>query len=284
MKKTKIGIIGHGYVGKSIEHFFSGIYDLFIFDIKNIETRTIRYGDVLTTYTSKNGILTCDFIFICVPTPEKKDGNCDTYAVESILVDLNKNSYKGTIIIKSTVPPSILEKNIVEFFNLKIVFSPEFAGENKYLTEHKFLQDIKASPFFIFGGDPEDTAKAVDLFQSIGGPEKKYIQTTIKLASLMKYLNNSFFALKVAFCNEIYDLCETLNVDYRALRELWLNDPRNSPDFTCVFSDNRGFGGKCFPKDSSALFQFAKSKGVDLSILGAAIKSNKKIRKQNGNE
>jgi len=278
----KIGIIGYGYVGKSIESFFISNVDTIIYDNKfNGGDSYLYFDSTKNVFTNNFDLLKdCDFVFICVPTPESADGSCDTSIVTSCLEDLYKIKYKGIVIIKSTVPVGFTD-GTSDKYKFSIVFSPEFAGENKYISNHKFLKDIKESQFFIFGGNPLDTHKAVQLFQSIGGPEKKYIECDAKSAEMMKLMNNSFFALKVAFCNEMFDICNAYGLYYSKVRELWLLDPRNTPDFTLVFEDNRGFGGKCFPKDISSLINVAKKEDADSLILEAAKKSNNKVRNKN---
>ena len=123
-------------------------------------------------------------------------------------------------------------------------------------------------PFVIFGGDSEDTQKMVDIFQPIKGPLCKYIQCSAIEAELTKYLDNSFFATKVAFFNEFFDICEKVGVSYDRVRELFLNDPRVNRFHTSVFKDGkRGFGGKCFPKDILALVKFAEKNDYEPEIM-----------------
>lgn len=276
---NKIGIIGYGYVGKAMESLFSGKQDLVIYDTKFTHgVNEVKYQESTTSYTNRlNSIEPCNFVFVCVPTPEGKDGQCDVSIVDSVLEELNKINYSGVVVIKSTVRPGFTGEAYIRY-NLSLVFSPEFSGENKYHTQHKFLQDVKESPFFIFGGPAHNTSLVVDLFQPICGPEKKYIQCSFGEAELMKYFNNTFFAVKVAFCNEMFNLCKSCGVSYDKVRELWLLDPRNTPDFTSVFKDDRGFGGKCLPKEVAALIHESNYRGVPSLVLEATQRSNKIIR------
>ena len=95
---------------------------------------------------------------------------------------------------------------------------------------------------------------------------------------MAKYMENAFYATKVAFCNELYDICDAVNVDWNEVRELWLSDPRLHRMHTAVFKGKRGFGGKCLPKDTLALKNFAKSLGVDYEILNAIQNDNSRLR------
>jgi UDPglucose 6-dehydrogenase len=280
----KIGIIGDGYVGNTIKQIFSCL-DLIIYDIKFYSDNEFKYTNSSTLLTNKfSKLKDCDFVFICVQTPEKEDGRCDTSIVVQSLQNLNELKFKGIAVIKSTVEPTFTKTaNDLRLCDFDIVFAPEFAGENKYYSKHAFLSNCLASEFFIFGGPHRATSKLVSLYQTILGPEKKYIQCEDPTeAELMKYINNSFFAVKVGFCNEIYDLCLKLGVDYNKVRELWNLDPRNTPDFSCVFEDNRGFGGKCLPKDAKALASICCKFGVPSKIIDATISSNNELRKKNG--
>lgn len=287
---STIGIVGYGYVGKGISKFlfkddtsYFTVYDTY-FPAGDSYTSLNNSGklyQVEWTSDIKN-LGKCDFIFICVPTPEKETGECDSSIVESIIRDVKQLKHRNKnqiFIIKSTVSIGTC-KRLSVMFNETIIFNPEFSGEPKYITSHKFLTDACDSPFFIFGGpDSEARNKVCSLFQKIGGPEKKYIKTDYETAELMKTCNNAFFALKVTFCNQLFDLCEKLNIDYDELRELWLLDPRNGKDFTCVFKENRGYGGKCLPKETKSLINTSKAVNAEMTVLTAADKYNSLLKK-----
>lgn len=87
--------------------------------------------------------------------------------------------------------------------------------------------------------------------------------------------------MKVAYCNEIYDLCEKLGTNYYEVRDLWLLDPRTTKSHTAVFTDERGFGGKCFPKDTKALVKLGDKVGINLEILKSVLDSNEKQLNKN---
>jgi len=262
--KTKIGIVGYGYVGKAFHNFFKNHYDVVIYD---------------PTYphsTTKEEINKCDLGVVCVPTPENEDGSCNTSIVEETIHWLNTS----LILLKSTVEIGTTDR-LIKTYNKEIVFSPEFAGESKHWTPEAFTNDVKQTPFFIFGGKKELCYKIIEIYTPITGPSKTYRITEPLNAELTKYLVNTNLALKVAFCNEMYDLCEKLGTNWYEVRDLWLLDPRTTKSHTAVFTGERGFGGKCFPKDTKALAKLAEKVGIDLSILKAAISSNEKMLKLN---
>jgi len=91
-------------------------------------------------------------------------------------------------------------------------------------------------------------------------------------------MENAFLALKVTFCNEFFDIASVLGVDYNELRELWLQDPRIGRSHTLVFPEDRGYGGKCLPKDVSALIQSATAHAYEPSLLTAMVETNARFR------
>ena len=256
-----IGIIGYGYVGKAMYNFFKNHYKVLIYD-----------PFITETVTKQEINEKCQYAFICVPTQPLETGQCDISLVEQSVEWLTV----PTIIIKSTVEIGTT-KRLVEKYNKNIVFSPEYCGENKYWSPFKFHNDVKETPFFIFGGNDRTCNDLIDLYMPIVGPHKTYRVTDSVTAETVKYLENSFYATKVAFCNEMFDLCKKSNIEYNTVRELWLLDPRMNKSFTSVFPNNRGFGGKCFPKDTNALLYYANKVGVKLNILQSACDSNKTL-------
>ena len=240
----KIGIVGCGYVGKAVAKMFVRQHDITIQDPDAGEA-----GDVNRDM--------CDVVFVCVPTPMDESGQCDTSIVEAVVTSVKA----PMIILKSTVAPGTTDA-MIQATGKNIVFSPEYAGESSYWSSHAFHRDMVATPFFCFGGAPKNTSKCVDLYLTVAGPEKRYIQTTAKTAELAKYAENTFFATKIMFCYEFAKICEAHGADWNSVREVWLADPRINPMHTAAFARNeRPFGGKCLPKDLSAIIESSSEEG-----------------------
>lgn len=263
----KIGIVGYGYVGKALHSFFKKHYDVFIFDPLMNNTHT------------KDEVNKCDVVFVSVPTPRGENGECDVSIVEDTIEWLDVD----VIVIKSTVEIGTTER-LIEKYNKNIVFSPEYIGESTYWSPYDFHTDMKETPFFIFGGKKETCNKVIDIFLPVTGPCKRYIVSDSKTAEMAKYMENSFYATKITFCNEMYDICESLDIEWNEARELWLADPRINPMHTAVFKDKRGFSGKCLPKDTSALNHIAKENGLPSLLLNNVLESNNIFLKKNTNE
>lgn len=268
--QKRIGIVGYGYVGRAMYEFFKDHYQVFVYDPAYPRP---ALGYDTSPFRARDDINQCDIAIVCVPTPSELDGSCDVSIVESVISWLET----PLILIKSTVIVGTTDR-LKEENGKRIVFSPEYCGESSYWTPYKFHTDVKETPFFTFGGAPEDTRECVDLFLPVTGPVKTYRQTTAKAAEMAKYVENTFYATKIMFCYEIASLCEHLDLDFNEVRELWLLDPRINPMHTAVFVDNeRPFGGKCLPKDLAALISFAEEQGYTPYFLREVEESNERI-------
>ena len=259
MKNYKLGVIGHGYVGESQSFAFSPSFDVRVYD-----------KDSLKSTHSLNVVLDSDFIFVCVPTPMKKDGSQDLSFVESFF----KTAKDGPIyIIKSTIIPGTTNLLNEKFKNLKIVFSPEF------LTERTAKLDILTQTRIIIGGDKDLTSKVRKIYD-IRFKNKTVIETDSLTAEYIKYMNNTFFASKVSIMNEFYRLANHLGVDWEAALYGFVSDQRIGDSHLNVPGPDGklGFGGTCFPKDISAFISFAKKNNVNMNVLEAAWKTNLEVR------
>ena len=179
------------------------------------------------------------------------------------------------IMIKSAVVPGTINK-LKKETGKHIVVSPEYTGESKY--HNPIYKTMTETPFHIVGGDPEDVRGVFEILEPIAGPYCTYYSCTAVEAELIKYMENSFLATKVAFVNQFYDLAAVFDADWHKVREGWLLDERIERGFSSVFSDNRGFGGKCLPKDILAIIKAAEKAGYDAGILKAILEYNNNVR------
>lgn len=278
-----IGIVGYGVVGKGILRLFKeeviAIYDPFS-DIGQI-TCANQLGNRTYNFSDKKLFTGLNMVVISVPTNQTPSGRADTQTVWESLFWLSEIISKETIIlIKSTTPPSELKKMSTKFDH--IVFSPEYMGESKYFTPFWKYPDpcnMESHTWQIFGGSKSDTSKCVDYFKCKMGVDTVFYQVDLLTACLCKYMENSFFAMKVTFCNEWYDIAKNYGVDYNELRECWLADSRINRNHTLVFTETRGYGGKCFPKDTKAIIYDAENVGYSPELMKSMDKINSKIRK-----
>jgi UDPglucose 6-dehydrogenase len=263
MKTRKIGIVGYGYVGKAMFELFKTHYDV------------VYYDTYLEKSCTKEEINACDLAVVCVPTPmnEKNNYECDTSIVEEVITWIDS----PLILLKSTVEIGTTEK-LKTKFNKRIVFSPEYCGESRHHTGDTFTTSIRETPFFTFGGDRNDCDELIDIFMPVTGPSKTYRTTTATDAEVAKYMENTFFGVKVAFCYEMDQICKVVGANFNEVRDLWLLDPRINRSHTGVMENNdQPFGGKCLPKDINGLVQCAKRNGYDANLIQEVLDSNIRI-------
>ena len=253
----KVTIAGYGSVGSYVAGLFSNL-ELAIYD------PPLGFGAV-------EDLRDTDFVIICVPTPQLPSGACDTSIVEEVVGLSNPNV---AIVCHSTVAIGTTERLIAET-GKPIVFVPEYAGES---NDHP-LRDPGNRRFLIYGGY-EPTASAVRaLYERAYGPGLRHFRAPPTIAEVVKYMENAFLATKVAFCNEFFDLCETVGVDYEWARLLWLQDDRINPSHTTVTAE-RGYGGQCLPKDTAAVSARGRELGTPMEILEAIQEANARHRAQ----
>ena len=215
-----------------------------------------------------------DLAVICVPTEMKENGECDTRTVEGIVSKVRAD----VILIKSTVPPGTVDK-LKKRYGKRIVFSPEYVGQSSYDNSYEFHTNMAKTPWIVLGGAKRDTKYIYDMLLPIVGCEKKWHFLTAKEAELVKYMENILFATKVTLSNEFYEICKKLGCNWEKVRQAWLDDPRINPMHTAVFKDSRGFGGKCFPKDTNALVYACKKAGYNPELIQEVLRSNVRFTK-----
>ena len=254
MAKKTVGIVGYGAVGRGIHQLFP---DAVIYD------EPLGIGE-------RAAINRCQYAFVAVPTPKAPDGSCDTSIVESVVAWIEAE----IIIIRSTVTVGTTDR-LAHTYGKRVIFQPEYGPAET--PDHPF-NDLRKIRWVILGGERRDTVAAADLYKTTFNADIVIQQTDARTAELTKYMENCFLALKVTFCNEFYDIAARLGVDYNELRELWLLDPRIGRSHTFVMPDNRGFGGKCLPKDISGMVTAARETGYEPTLLAATIAANEAIR------
>lgn len=198
-----------------------------------------------------------DFTFICVGTPQAKDGSCDI----SFVVNAVKNVRTGVVVIKSTVPVGTAA-SLRKITQLPIVSNPEFLQEGNAV--HNFMHPNR----IVIGGECGEAVG--ELYAGIDAP---IIYTSNKSAELIKYASNCFLAMKLTFINEMAQFAEDNGADIGEIALGMGLDKRIGPDFLKV---GPGYGGSCFPKDLAAMSHLSM---VDATITVNAAHQRRMIEK-----
>ncbi len=248
---SKIAIWGYGWVGKAQKILFP---EALVYD------PNLKIGDL-------SKVKGADIAFICVPTPLLK-GRLDCTIVEEVI----KNCDSKLIVIRSTVMPGFTD-TMAKKYKKHIVIQPEYLGE----TPNHPMVDQKRRSFIILGGDPKDTRKIIELYQTVYNANTSIRQVTAYEAEVIKLTENRAIAFKVAQCQELYDACEKAGLDYYKIRDaVYGDDPRFNLWWTFVYPDKRGFNSKCLPKDVYGWCAWSESVGYNPEITKAILKRNKK--------
>lgn len=260
-KKYKIGVVGVGFVGGAVANYFKKKpFKLFVYD------KFKKLGSI-------EDINQADIVFVCVPTPYLKTKGFDISAVEEAVSSLKDNKI---IVIKSSILPGETQRLQKKYSQHSFVFNPEF------LKEVTAYEDFINPDKQIIGTTKKSSAFGkiiLDLLPK--APFSKVMDATE--AEMVKYMANSFLALKVVFGNEFFEICEKMGVDYNQVREAVSKDPRiGESHFDVSHGGYKGYGGSCFPKDVNAIIQLAESKKAKASLLKSMREINRKLLSESG--
>lgn len=291
----KIVMIGTGYVGlvsgvcladfghevvcvdndnAKIEMLNSGEIPIFEPSLKSLINKNVNASRLKFTTDLKESMNSANVVFIAVGTPSRRgDGHADLSYVYAATNEISKHINKFTVIAtKSTVPvgtgdeiEKILSKNHSKD-KFSVVSNPEF------LREGAAIKDFKHPDRIVVGTECNEAVKIMKaIYRPLFINETPILFTNRRTSELIKYASNSFLATKISFINEMADLCENVGADVQALARGMGLDKRIAPKFLHA---GPGYGGSCFPKDTTALIRTAEEAEVSLPIIQSVIKSN----------
>lgn len=242
----KLGIVGLGVVGTSLRNWF----------FKHTAFPVFSYDPPKGL---QDNIYDCNVVFMCVPVPTNEDGTQDLIVLKE---SIELCSPKSLIFVRSTVLPGTCDR-LTKEHGKHIFAMPEF------LTERRADSDMETLPIVV-GGNMIFVANY--LF-----PNKEIISLrTNTEAELAKYTHNCFASVKINFFNMIYEFCKQHDLDYTEVKKAVFATGYISSMHTTVPGPDgeRGFGGKCFPKDLKAFSQLLKYES-----LQAIVRENDEFRK-----
>jgi UDPglucose 6-dehydrogenase len=252
----RIAIAGYGSIGRYVDGVFGRLHEIVRYDPQLGLGRIQDLDDV-------------DFAILCVPTPVGEGGSCDTSIVEELVERINP---RRAIVCQSTVSIGTTDRMIARY-RKPLVYVPEWAGES---AGHPYRR-LDQRGFLIYGGHEPAASAVRELYATGYGEGVRHHIVAPRVAEIAKYMENSYLAMKVAFCNEFFDLCVAAGVDYEEVRDLWLEDWRVGASHTNVTAE-RGYGGKCLPKDVAAVCASGRDLGAAMEIMEAVQNANARHR------
>jgi UDPglucose 6-dehydrogenase len=295
-----IAVIGTGYVGlvtgagladfgndvicvdvdvKKIDALKQGRIPIYEPGLDKIVSRNVEEGRLRFTTDLPEAIQAARAIFIAVGTPPKADGSADLKYVQQVAHTIAEHMNGPKLVItKSTVPIGTgrLNEQIIADsgtpHKASIVSNPEF------LREGSAIEDVMKPERVVIGASDDESA---DLMKEIYAPlhslEIPFVVTNVESSELIKYAANGFLATKITFINEIAQVCERVGANVHDVAIGMGLDSRIGPKF---LQAGPGFGGSCFPKDTSAMADISRTHGYEFQIMEAVLRVNDDIKQR----
>jgi UDPglucose 6-dehydrogenase len=284
---SRIAVIGSGYVGLTAGACFASLgHHVLCADVDTDKIERLSRGDVPILEAGlpelvQEGLAarrlkfvvgaaaaaaTCEFAYLCVPTPQSDDGSADlTYLRDAAAEMAPVLAPESVVVNKSTVPvgSTRVVEEALDRDDVVVVSNPEF------LREGSAVRDFLNPDRIVIGSDDQKAAARVgELYRKIQAP---VIVTDPASAEMIKYASNAFLAAKVSFVNAVANVCEAVGADVRDVLLGMGYDRRIGFDF---LKPGPGWGGSCFPKDVSALIRIASDAGYDFDLLRGVVQVN----------
>jgi len=296
----EIAVVGTGYVGlvtgagladfgnevtcvdidaKKIEALRKGIIPIYEPGLDKLVSKNVQEKRLRFTTDLADAIRSARAIFIAVGTPPKPDGSADLRYVEDVARTIAKYMNGPKLVItKSTVPIGtgrMIERILHEAqteHRASVVSNPEFLREGSAIEDF-----IKPDRVVIGASDRESIDLMKEIYAPLHSLEIPFVVTNVESSELIKYASNGFLAAKITFINEVAQVCERVGADVQAVARGMGLDSRIGPKF---LQAGPGFGGSCFPKDTSAMADIARRYGYEFQIMEAVLRVNDDIKQR----
>lgn len=246
--------------------------------LADLVRKEVSQGRLKATISVDEAVAQSELAMICVGTPSRRNGEIDLTAIERVSCDIGRalQSRAGTytVVLRSTVFPGTTDRVLIPALHGslgKALGSVALAVNPEFMREGCCLLDFEHPPMTLVGCFDDDTATLLrSLYKQIDAP---FVQTSVKVAEMTKYVSNAFHALKICFANEIGDFCESMDVDPQQVMRTFLMDRKLNVS-EAYLRPGFAFGGSCLPKDLRALLHAARNSDVELPLLTAINPSN----------
>jgi GDP-mannose 6-dehydrogenase len=278
-----LGQQGHNVFGvdvsqKKVDLINSGEATIVEDHIGNIIKEQIRLKNIIATTDYNHAVINSDISIIAVGTPSLENGKLDMSYIfrvaKNIGLSINNKSSFHTIVIRSTVIPGTAEKvaKVIEEnsnkkyeIDFSVVVNPEF------LREGTSIHDYFNPPITVIGSSNTNSRDIIcSIYDSLPG---ELVTVDLRTAEILKYVNNSFHALKVSFANEVGNICKELSIDSQKVMEIVCMDKKLNIS-SYYLKPGFAYGGSCLPKDLKAFQKLSKDNGLDSHLINSISISN----------
>jgi GDP-mannose 6-dehydrogenase len=248
-------------------------------DIGEIISAAVSSGNLRVTDDSAEAILSTEVSFICVGTPSQANGNLDLRYIRRICEQIGEALKEKTaghvVVIRSTILPGTMRQIVIpvlEEFSCKSAGADFAVCHNpEFLREGSAVNDFYCPPKTVIG--EYQTGNGDLLAELYSGLNAPLVRTDLETAEMVKYIDNSWHALKIGFANEIGNLCKAFGIDAHQVMGIFCEDKKLNIS-TAYLTPGFAFGGSCLPKDLRALAYRAKLHDLNLPILSSILPSN----------
>lgn len=296
----KIGVHGLGYVGTvsasclaynghevigvdpvqtKVDLINGGLSPIIETDVGEIIAATVKAGRLRAISDPCQAIRETDLSFVCVGTPSLANGNLDLRYVrricEQIAEALKSKNKRHTVVIRSTILPGTMRTIVIpaleELSGKKAGVDFGVCNNPEFLREGSAVKDFRHPAKTVIGElDRTSGDMLARLYETLDAP---LIRTDLETAEMVKYVDNSWHALKIGFANEIGTLSKSLGLDGHEVMDIFCQDHKLNIS-TAYLLPGFAFGGSCLPKDLRALSYKAKMNDLELPILTSILHSN----------
>lgn len=247
--------------------------------LDRLVAQAVRKGTMRATEDAAEAVTGADLSLVCVGTPSRPDGGAQLehvlHAAGEIGRALRSAKRYHTVAVRSTVPPGTMEGAVIPRLerssgkkagrDFGVCFHPEF------LREGSSLHDFFHPPKTVVGAlEARSARRLVELWRPVKAP---LFITSLKVAETVKYADNAFHGLKVAFANEFGAICKSLGIDSHEVMHIFVSDTKLNIS-PLYLKPGFAFGGPCLPKDLRALCSTAQVAGVEIPLLSSILTSN----------
>jgi GDP-mannose 6-dehydrogenase len=279
LAKSGHEVIGVDPVAAKIDLVNLGQSPIIEAEINEIIASAVKSGRIRATQDATQAILNTEISFICVGTPSQVNGNLDLSYIrricEQIGEALKQKAGRHTVVIRSTILPGTMRNIVVPVLQER---SGKKAGTDfgvchnpEFLREGSAVKDFNFPPQTVVGEiDRQSGDVLAELYKGIDAP---LVRTDLETAEMVKYVNNSWHALKIGYANEIGNLCKAFSIDAHQVMKIFSQDTKLNIS-SAYLTPGFAFGGSCLPKDLRAISYQAKMHDLQLPILTAILPSN----------